>query len=377
MLGVTTNGDPLNQLFHGGLPWSFCEALNESGLEFKSIDCTPYSTPKESMLMRAKYLLNERHSRGMQYSKTYQEVIQKKLIHQLKYHSIKNVISFYPLLSPLAQENISNIDSYFYIDATADQIIDNYGGPKIKGAQRDEIIQRQRTCLERATKIFCRNNWVYGHIKELFMIEPEKLIMLPGSGNMHIINAACRLGENRFSVSCGEEIRLLFIGKDRKRKNLDEVISIGQALNKMGKKCTIEIIGSDKEVSSNNCELEIKNHGYLNPGSNAERITKIISRCHFTCLFSRAEGGPRSNIESYYCGTPVLTHNIGGIESTFIEGSGHLFDYNSTTEEKAIKILEITMDGKKYEQHRRNAVDASKRRYSWRSTVDIIANEFR
>ena len=60
----------------------------------------------------------------------------------------------------------------------------------------------------------------------------------------------------------------------------------------------------------------------------------------FFALFSYSEGSPRSNLESLKLGVPILSHNIGGISSTFIKNYyGNLFDPFPTTKEVCDLII--------------------------------------
>ena len=374
MLGVTTNGDPTNQSFHGGLPWSLLEALKQEGLSHRSIDCSRFDSRPQRITGRLKYVLSQGGIRGFQYSRTYQKEICKWLVSESIRLQVDGVISFYPLLTTANRFIKGDAPpTSLYIDATIDQIIYNYGRIEMNKRQIQDAIERQEECLRKSKKIYCRNNWVYDHAMKYYGISESKLQLLPGSGNMHIVRASndsC-LEEDFEGVDSG--LRLLFLGKDTRRKNLAEVLDVARIITETGKKCSVHVVGSEYQPEGFD-NIEVVVHGYVDPSSEAKRLVRLIKSSHFTCLFSSAEGGPRSNIESYLCGTPVVTHDIGGISSTFIEGSGLMFSPESSSSEKAEAICKLFDDKRRYREHRDLALRVSNKLFDWQETARVLAS---
>ena len=109
----------------------------------------------------------------------------------------------------------------------------------------------------------------------------------------------------------------------------------------------------------------IQNVGFIDKNKDFNKFIKEITSWHFSTLFSNNEASPRSNLESLKLGVPVLSHNIGGISSTFIKNYyGKLFDPFPTTKEVCDWIISEIKPYENY-QIKRNLLKKISTKINW------------
>ena len=228
----------------------------------------------------------------------------------------------------------------FYIDATNKQIFENYGtGSNIDKSFKSEIIKREKNAYDASGNIFCMCQWAADSVIKDYGIDPEKVHVIVGGPNLdeNIIKKETYL-------SCPKEphnsdpLILGFLGKDWTRKGGQFTFEVVKYLNNFGIRTILKVIGTSKKDIPDS--PFIKNLGYIDKNKNFNKFIKEISSWHFSTLFSYNEASPRSILESLKLGVPILSHNVGGINSTFIRNYyGKLFDPFPTPKEVSDWII--------------------------------------
>ena len=317
-------GNPYDINSTSGIPYYILRYGTEIGLISKG---TIYEKPKNKI---PKYLWNLK-----QFIKTgkyggYQYTIKaiKKMEANINNNYSKSepyyLLSHHPSIPIYPWSKNLFVD--FYIDATNKQIFESYGvGETIDKKFQSEIMLRERNAYEAAGSIFCMCKWAVDSVIKDYGINPQKVHLIVGGPN---INEDLLKKEKK--LTCPKEptktnpLIIGFLGKDWDRKGGKFTFEVVKNLNSLGILTILRVVGKRNKDIPNSKFIE--HIGYIDKNKDSNKFICEINSWHFSSLFSYSEASPRSNLESLRLGVPILSHDIGGISSTFINNYyGHLF----------------------------------------------------
>jgi len=125
-------------------------------------------------------------------------------------------------------------------------------------------------------------------------------------------------------------------------KNISGMLKAAKILEAEIPSFTWDFIGGN----GNQYKDEIKNLGFTSANINfidhlpQEKLVSYLQKAHVFILFSNYENLPCVILESFSCGTPVISTNVGGIAEYFPEGFGTFTSVNNPSE-LAQKIKKI------------------------------------
>ena len=318
-------GNPNDINVASGTPYYILKYGREFGLISNSIELNLPKNKLRKYIWNAKQLLKTGKYGGYQYSESFLKDFQSKFTEKVKKNSEKvYILSHQPFLPLYPWPDNVVVD--FYIDATNQQIFNDYGiGAKIDNKYKSKVIHREKKSYKSANKIICMCKWAENSVINDYGIDPNKVYTVVGGPNLEEKNI--RENIKQFCPNEPTESNPLvigFIGKDWERKGGNFSLEIVKELNNMGIFSILKVIGSQKKNIPN--DSFIKNIGFIDKNKDFKRFAKEINSMHFSTLFSINEASPRSNLESLRLGVPILCHDIGGISSTFLKDAyGNLF----------------------------------------------------
>ena len=304
---------------------------------------------------------------GYQYSKNFLKNFDKIIKKDLKNTKKKYILSHYPSLPIYPWPKNLIVD--FYIDATNKQIFENYGtGSTIDINFKSEILLREKKAYENSNNIFCMCQWAADSLIKDYGINPSKVHVIVGGPNIDeslikkVSNLSCPKEPNN-----SNPLIIGFLGKDWVRKGGNFAFEVVKNLNNLGIYTVLRIIGTRKKDIPKS--PFIQNVGYIDKNKDFNKFINELSSWHFSTLFSYSEASPRSNLESLKLGVPVLSHNIGGISSTFIRNYyGNLFDPFPTTKEVSDWIISQIKPYENY-QIKRNLLKNIGTKINWKNEL--------
>lgn len=296
---------------------------------------------------------------GYQYTKNFLKNIDDIIKKDLKKSNKKYILSHHPSIPIYPWSKNLIVD--FYIDATNKQIFDNYGmGATIDKSFKEEILLREKKAYKASGNIFCMCQWAADSIIKDYGIDRKKVHVIVGGPNLDE-----SLIKKESYMFCPKEpnnsdpLVLGFIGKDWERKGGQFTLEVVNNLNNLGINTILKVIGTRKKDIPNS--PFIKNVGYIDKNKDLNKFIKEISSWHFSTLFSHSEASPRSILESLKLGVPILSHDIGGINSTFIKNYyGNLFDTFPSPKEVCDWILSEIKPYKNYQFKRESLKEIGK-----------------
>ncbi|CAA2142093.1 glycosyltransferase family 4 protein [Hyphomicrobium sp. ghe19] len=276
------------------------------------------------------------------------------------------IISHFPLFPPV-ESGLCRMS--YYIDATLAQNFRDYGLAGRGGVGKSMVadaIARERDQYEAAERIVCMSAWAARSVVEHYRIPRRKVYVVAPGANLQL---DC---DGSFAPSLAGPlfpVRLGFLGKDWKRKNLQFVLEIADVLH--ARRIPVEIVAAGFDPNAGPRHHLMKAMGFIDKRHDMEKIARLIRSCHFTCLFSNAEALGISNRESLQLGVPVLARDVGGIPDSIPEGCGYLFDRAAPAGDIADTIQSYVQEPDRY-WALREAVAGRSQEFTWAAAVQKL-----
>lgn len=354
---LTCIGDATSPHSWSGTPFYFLKAAQQAGFLDAGWRLDPRRLQGLKMAWNAWRQLRHGEHGGFQYSRIFLHKLQSQA--ELLPDDAE-FLSHFPLFPPPSKYVTS-----YYIDATLAQNFEDYGLAKdgfVGHRMIADAMEREKDQYAAAKNIVCMGKWAARSVVERYGISPDAVHVVPAGANIERSNIS--------AGSCGEPLfhplRLGFIGKDWRRKNLLFTLEIGEILHARG--IATEVIAAGFPPSNGPRHSLLRAMGYIDRHTNADYFVDFFRRCHFTCLFSSAEAFGLSNRESLFLGTPVLAWDVGGISDTVPAGCGHLFSTDTTAGDVADVIQSYIREPDQYEALR-NRIAEQAHTFTWDATV--------
>lgn len=352
-------GDATSARAHGGLPYHLLDAGKKAGFIDAGWPLQPEKLSGARLWWNVRRLLTDGEYGGYQYTDNFLRALVSQA--PVAWSRPDEIISIFPLLPPppAHRANVS-----IYIDATIKQNFEEYGIAKNVGRGLiSETLARERQAYREVTRIICRSTVAAKSVVEDYGIDARKVHIVPGGANI--------IGDPGTSCYGPDDplfapLRLGFIGKDWRRKNLPFLLKIAETLSARGIAVEVVAAGFDPEKGPRHPLLRAI--GFIDKQSNLRTFVDVIRSCHFSCLFSIAEAFGLSNRESLRLGVPVLASNIGGIPDTVPQDCGHLFVPDAVAADIA-DIVEAYVQCPDSYRALRDAVAARAEEFTWTAAV--------
>jgi glycosyltransferase involved in cell wall biosynthesis len=200
----------------------------------------------------------------------------------------------------------------------------------------------QQKALNNADSVIVSSDWAKNSAIDDYGIFPSKISVLEFGANVDEKDIDITTEKSK------DELNLLFLGVDWKRKGGDKAVSVCKKLNEMGIKTTIFIVGP-KEIPQEVKNLPFVSYfGFLNKNKSEEydKLMDIIKKCHCLLLPTIAECSAIAFAESSAFGLPVFSHNTGGVSNYVLDGkNGYLLPLSSSASDFANKMAECYNSG--------------------------------
>lgn len=317
---LTCVGDATCVHTHGGLPYHLLHAGKQAGFIDAGWPLQPEKLRTARLIWNAGRLLTRGEFGGYQYTERFTRAL--VLQAPSAWSKPDEIISIFPLLPP-ARFRCDKVS--IYIDATLTQNFEDYGIGKTVGRTTvADALKRERQAYRDAVHVLCRSRAAARSVVEDYGIDARKVHIVPGGANIAGDIEPSRYDRYNLPLT---PVRLAFIGKDWRRKNLPFLLKVAETLHARGTAVEVIAAGFDPGVGPRHPRL--RPIGFIDKRSDLETFIDLLRSCHFNCLFSLAEAFGLSNRESLRLGVPVLASDVGGIPDTVPKGCGHLFPPNA------------------------------------------------
>lgn len=261
-----------------------------------------------------------------------------KVFLERKINSSNCDIIFAPNASEYIALCIFNKPLIYLTDATF-HLMQNYYYFDV--SEHDKKIRdfQERQSLEMSTINIFSNQWAADDAIAYYGIEKNKTTVIPFGNNLYVSNHKFE----RHDLS--DEIRLLFVGADYKRKGGNIAIETMKWLNENDHfhKYSIDMVGMDGIEKYEN-EPYVTYHGFINKNTSEgmQRIVELYQNADIYVFPTRAECCSMTLQEASSFALPTIAYDTGGVGSAIIDGiNGFLMKPESSPEDFGKKILEM------------------------------------
>lgn len=223
------------------------------------------------------------------------------------------VISLFQLM-PREVAFRKDIIKVFYVDQTLRQLFDHYPETThISQAHREDFIAAEREQYLAADAVIGHCRWcVNSLIKDYRVPEGKVSFVLPGANISGAAYQEWERGARPRPYNVSGPLRLVFVGKDGKRKGLDLLLQ-SLRLCEQWDRIELTIIGcaQTKELA-NLSRPTVRWLGHIDKSADGARFLEAVSSSDIGVLLSRAEAGGISLREFHALGLATLTKKVGG-----------------------------------------------------------------
>ena len=197
---------------------------------------------------------------------------------------------------------------------------------------------------------------------EAIGVEKEKIIEIPSGIEKKWLN------QNILSVS--SKIKLLFIGRNERRKGIIEIFSAIEILASENINLEFHFIGPIKEkYFSQNSNLKLVFHGVVNDVNTKKNI---IDNCDFLLCPSYSEGMPNVILEAMSRGLAIIATNVGAVSQLVNHENGILLE-SCSVENIYKSVLEVlNYDDKKVLALKNSSINKVEMNYTWEKIFNLM-----
>ncbi len=219
------------------------------------------------------------------------------------------------------------------------------------------------------------SEWAANSAIEIYGMAKEKVKVVPFGANIEKKNSLTDV-KAFLKLRTPKIIKLLFVGKEWKRKGGDVVFKVAKKLHAQGHAVELNFVGCypppHEEIPS-----YIKCHGFISKRTplGMKQITDLLSESHFLFVPSRAEPFGIVFCEANSFGLPCLTSYVGGI-GTIVKDrvNGMTFALDSPTEAYCDYITHLMQNYRKYEELALSSFHEFEARLNWDVTTSQVKN---
>ena len=371
---LAANGDPNDPVTWSGTPYHFLEWARTEGLLDEGLPLvtgTRLWTARRLAWNMGRVIRGDRLG-GYQYSQAFLDRLWAPFTSRLPGSLVVNCFQLFP---PSVVRD-PRIEKWYFIDQTLLQLFDYYQLRSTIGeAVARDAVAREREGYHAAAGVITHSRWAATSIAHDYGVTADRIwVAVPGA---NIRRADYERWDRAAGV--GREprlpgpLRLVFVGKDWRRKGLDRLVAGLTAARRSGFEGTLRVIGCPREaVPSSLGDAEgVEWIGFVDKQHEADRFLAIVSSADVGCLLSRAEAGGMALREYHALGLVTLATDAGGAPEHAMTGASVPVPTNAGTEDIARTLLTLERDPVSFGRLRE--VAWSRRREAlWSTTVRTI-----
>jgi glycosyltransferase involved in cell wall biosynthesis len=262
--------------------------------------------------------LSEFHVGGYQYSAAFLEWLWRPAKHIAPHSAIINCFQLYP---PSIVKDPS-VEKWFFIDQTLSQLFESglYGKTPSRAAL-SKLIPFETANYQAAAGIVTHSHWAARSVKDEYGINPAKIhVVVPGANleqedyDWWGKTASHLLSDRNSRIAAGRP-RLVFVGKDWRRKGLLRLIDAVVTSKPLGISPTLRVLGCNRNElpSAYRNVPDIEWFGFVDKRDGTRQFIKSVGECDIGCLLSRAEAGGIVLREYHALGLATLAADVGGV----------------------------------------------------------------
>ena len=274
----------------------------------------------------------------------------------------ENVFSFSEVLY-----NTDGYNCYIYIDLSVSylysimphkELFNVSGFSHIDSKYIKERLKTQNIFFESCSGIFTMSHWLKSFLVETCKITEDKVYYVGGGSNIDI---------SRVRYDLKERNKILFIGRDYKRKGLPIVYDAFLKLKKMMPEAELHVAGPSQNPILGN----LIDGYYFHGECSHETLSDLFNSCDVFCMPSYFEAFGLVFIEALSYGLPCIGRNIHEMPYIIEDGVTGILIKDDSTDFLSASMYNLLHDDKIFENVKRRK-DFYAQHYSWENVAKNI-----
>lgn len=230
---------------------------------------------------------------------------------------------------------------FMYTDATFDGIKNYYEEfSNLSKLTEKEGYELEKVALKNYAKSIYSSQWAKDSAIKHYKISGDEIEVIPFGLNMDEIPLESEIIKNIEEKYKQEKFKLLFVGKDYRRKGGEIAVKILKELNEKGYDVQLTIVGCNPSILENS---NIKIIPYINKNNKEEYeiYENLLKESHFLILPTKADCTPMVSKEANSYGIPAIISNTGGIPSIVKNNINGILINNYEKSEEFVEKIEF------------------------------------
>ena len=200
---------------------------------------------------------------------------------------------------------------------------------------------------EKSAIVICASSWAAASVIKDYGASPEKVYIIPRGANLDDVPDIQKIHEK----TKGDVCKLIFVGKDYKRKGFDIAYKTMDILRSKKLPVKLYAIGCNPTEYSHDKDVEIMNFINKNDPEGRKKMDEILLGGSFLIIPTRAEAQGIVFCEASAYGLPSIATNTGGVSEVVKNGiNGYVLPFEAGAEDYANLIFAIFNDDKRYSE---------------------------
>jgi glycosyltransferase involved in cell wall biosynthesis len=226
-------------------------------------------------------------------------------------------------------------------------------------------LANERAALERCRLAIFSSDWAARMAAEHYGLTPAGVAVVPFGPYLPVPGAddVQAMISSRPRDAC----RLLFLGRDWRRKGGDTALQVATLLHDAGLPVELTVVGS-RPPGPAALPPWVRTIGVVNKRTpqGIALLQHLLATSHFLLVPTHADCAPAAVREACAFGLPCLTSDVGGLPTLVRNGrNGYTFPFDAPPEAYADAIAEAYGDGRRYQELARGAWGEYQARLNW------------
>jgi glycosyltransferase involved in cell wall biosynthesis len=309
-------GDVNSPRTWSGIPYHLLQAGRAAGFLHEGLDLSvdsPSFRLRRAAWNASRFGLGFDRPGGFQYSEGFLEILWAPIRERVRGSVL---INCFQLFAPSVVQDPS-VAKWFYIDMTLRQLFEDYGvGRRIGAGIREQALRREAEGFRAAEGVICHSGWAARSVAEHYGIDPRRVhVVVPGASlDIAVYEAWEQSAKGGKATAEGAPVRLVFVGRDWRRKGLDRLLQAYVLARKRGAGLSLRIIGCQPAALPEGLRQapDVEWVGFVDKTRDAQRFLGLVAECDLGCHLSWAEAGGIAQREFHALGLGVLGTDVGG-----------------------------------------------------------------
>ena len=256
----------------------------------------------------------------------------------------RSVLNQFQLFPPSIVADAS-IAKYFYVDGTLKQLFEYYGhrsGRRIKA----DAMRREREGYHAARAVVAMSRFAAASLIDDYGVPADRVhVVVPGANFDAAAYARWSEGAEQPRPLGGDRpLRLLFVGKDWRRKGLDRLLRALRIARGRGLSAELRVIGCDPaSLPGELREIQgVEWCGFISRAAEGERLFRLMAECDVGCLLSRQEFSAIVLREYLALGLVVVGPDTGGCRDLMLDDASVAVSPTASDDEIADALVRVS-----------------------------------